>query len=74
PLATRLAALTTFGQQRPNSKIIGGPLIGVVGVLVVIGACRGLGGGQLLGIDACLGAVACYGIAFPYSTAISPAC
>lgn len=74
PLATRLAALTTFGQQRPNPKIIGGPLIGVVGVLVVIGACRGLGGGQLLGIDACLGAVACYGIAFPYSTAISPAC
>ena len=67
PLATLLAALTIFGQQRPNPRIIGGLVIGFAGVLVVIGAWHGLGGGQLLGIGACLGAVACYGIAFPYS-------
>ncbi len=67
PLTTLVAALTIFGQQRPNLKIIGGLVIGFAGVLVVIGAWHGPGGGQLLGIGACLGAVACYGIAFPYA-------
>ncbi len=67
PLATLLAALTIFGQQRPNSKIIAGLAIGFAGVLVVVGVWHGLGRGQLLGIGACLAAVACYGIAFPYS-------
>ena len=67
PLATLLAALTIFRQQRPSPRIIGGLAIGFAGVLVVIGVWHGLGGGELLGIGACLGAVACYGIAFPYS-------
>ena len=67
PLATMLAALTIFRQQRPNLKIIGGLGVGFTGVLVVVGIWHGLGQGQLLGIGACLGAVACYGIAFPYS-------
>lgn len=67
PLATLLAALTIFGQQRPNPKIIGGLVIGFAGALVVVGAWHGLARGQLLGIGACLGAVACYGIAYPYS-------
>lgn len=67
PLATLLAALTIFRQQRPNPKVVGGLVIGFAGVLVVVGVWHGLGRGQLLGIGACLGAVACYGIAFPYS-------
>lgn len=67
PLATLLAAVTVFGQQRPNSKIIAGLAIGFAGVLVVIGVWHGLGHGQLAGIGACLGAVACYGIAYSYS-------
>ena len=67
PLATMLAALTIFRQQRPNLKIIAGLGVGFTGVLVVVGIWHGLGQGQLLGIGACLGAVACYGIAFPYS-------
>ncbi|MDA8047060.1 MAG: DMT family transporter [Actinomycetota bacterium] len=67
PLATMLAALTIFRQQRPNPKIIAGLGVGFTGVLVVVGIWHGLGQGQLLGIGACLGAVACYGIAFPYS-------
>jgi drug/metabolite transporter (DMT)-like permease len=67
PLATLLAALTIFRQQRPNPRIIAGLAIGFAGVLVVVGVWHGLGGGELLGIGACLGAVACYGVAFPYS-------
>jgi len=67
PLATLLAALTIFRQQRPNLKIVGGLVVGFTGVLVVLGIWHGLGRGQLLGIGACLGGVACYGIAFPYS-------
>jgi drug/metabolite transporter (DMT)-like permease len=67
PLATMLAALTIFRQQRPNPKIIAGLGVGFTGVLVVVGIWHGLGQGQLLGIGACLGAVTCYGIAFPYS-------
>ena len=67
PLATMLAALTIFRQQRPNPKIIAGLGVGFTGVLVVVGIWHGLGQGQLLGIGACLGAVASYGIAFPYS-------
>ena len=41
--------------------------MGFVGVLVVIGVWRGLGGGELLGVLACVGAIVCYGIAFPYT-------
>lgn len=67
PLATLLAAIILFRQQRPNRMIIGGLAVGFAGVLVVVGVWHGLGRGQLLGIGACLGAVACYGIAFPYS-------
>ncbi len=67
PLATLLAALTIFRQQRPNPQIIAGLAIGFAGVLVVIGVWHGLGHGQLVGIGACLGAVACYGIAYSYS-------
>jgi len=67
PLATLLAALTIFRQQRPNPKIIAGLVVGFAGVLVVVGVWHGLGRGELLGIGACLGAVTCYGIAFPYS-------
>ncbi len=67
PLATLLAALTIFRQQRPNARVIGGLAMGFTGVLVVVGVWQGLGRGHLLGIVACLGAVACYGIAFPYS-------
>ncbi|MHB1784288.1 MAG: DMT family transporter [Acidimicrobiales bacterium] len=67
PLATLLAALIIFRQQRPNPKIIAGLVVGFAGVLVVVGVWHGLGRGHLLGIGACLGAVTCYGIAFPYS-------
>ncbi len=38
PLATLVAALTIFRQQRPNLKIAGGLVVGFAGVLILAGA------------------------------------
>ena len=67
PLATLLVTVAVFRQERPTRAGIGGLALGFAGVLVVVGAWRGLGSGQLLGIGACLLAIACYGASFPYS-------
>ncbi len=67
PLATLLAALAVFRQERATPTGIIGLLLGLAGVVVVIGIWRGLGSRELLGILACVAAVVCYGLAFPYS-------
>ena len=67
PLTTLIAVLVAFPEERPTRERIAGLLVGFVGVLVVVGAWEGIGGGQLAGILACVGAVTCYGIVYPYS-------
>ncbi len=67
PLATLLVVLVAFPVERPGRSGIAGLGVGFVGVLVVVGAWNGLGGGELLGVLACIGAILCYGIAWPYT-------
>jgi drug/metabolite transporter (DMT)-like permease len=67
PLTTLVVILVAFPEERPTRERIAGLAIGFVGVLVVLGAWEGLGGGEIVGILACVAAVCCYGIAFPYT-------
>jgi len=67
PLMTLLVIVAAFPAERPGRDRIAGLGVGFVGVLVVVGAWNGLGGGEALGVLACLGAVLCYGIAYPYT-------
>jgi drug/metabolite transporter (DMT)-like permease len=63
PLMTMLVALAALPSERPTRARLAGLLVGFVGVVVVLGPWRGLGGGEALGQLACLGATACYGMA-----------
>jgi drug/metabolite transporter (DMT)-like permease len=67
PLAVLLVTLAAFPEERPTRERIAGLGVGFAGVLVVIGAWNGLGGGELAGVLACVGAILCYGVAFPYT-------
>jgi drug/metabolite transporter (DMT)-like permease len=67
PLTTVIVALFILRQEQFSSKIIGGLFIGMLGVVVVIGAWNGFGKSQLLGIGACVVAVICYGFGFTYA-------
>ena len=53
--------------ERPTRQRVVGLLLGFVGVLVVLGVWRGVGGGELTGQLMCFGAAVCYGIAIPYT-------
>jgi drug/metabolite transporter (DMT)-like permease len=66
PLATVVATLAIFPAERPNASRVLGVAVGFVGILVVVGAWNGLGGGETLGALACLAAISCYGLGFPY--------
>ncbi len=66
PLMALLVIVIAFPEERPRRDRIAGLGVGFVGVLVVVGAWNGLGGGELLGVLACIGAILCYGIAYPY--------
>lgn len=67
PLMALLVALVGFPEQRPGRDRMVGLGVGFVGVLVVVGAWNGLGGGELLGVLACAGATLCYGLAYLYT-------
>lgn len=67
PLMTLVVVLAAFPAQRPSRDRIAGLGVGFLGVLVVVGAWNGLGGGELLGVLACLAATLSYGIAWPYT-------
>jgi drug/metabolite transporter (DMT)-like permease len=67
PLWVLLVSMAAFPEQRPTVARIGGLAIGFLGVAVLLGPWRGLGGGQLIGYLAGGGAALCYGLGFPYT-------
>jgi drug/metabolite transporter (DMT)-like permease len=67
PLMTLLVVLVAFPRERPGRQGVVGLGVGFVGILVLVGAWNGIGGGELLGVLACVGATLCYGIAWPYT-------
>jgi drug/metabolite transporter (DMT)-like permease len=66
PLFVLVVVLLTLPEERPTRERALGLALGFAGVLVVLGAWRGLGGGELMGSAACLAAAILYGIGFPY--------
>lgn len=67
PLVTLVAARAFFPLERPSRERLTGLLLGLVGVLVVLGAWKGLRGAAGWSVLFCLLAVTCYGVAFPYA-------
>lgn len=67
PLWVLTLALVAFPEEHPSRGRLAGIVVGFLGVAVVLGPWRGVGGGQLLGHVACGGAAACYGLGFPYT-------
>jgi drug/metabolite transporter (DMT)-like permease len=67
PLWVLIVTLLAFGEEQPTRVRIAGLLIGFMGVAILLGPWRGLGGGQLVGHLACAGAALCYGLGFPYT-------
>jgi drug/metabolite transporter (DMT)-like permease len=67
PLTTLAVTLIALPAERPTRQRVAGLLIGFTGVLVVLGAWRGVGGASLTGQLMLFGAVACYGVGFNYT-------
>ena len=67
PLATTLATVAVFPEERPTRARLIGIGLGFAGVLVVLGVWERPPSGQIVGMLACLAAVTCYGFAFPYA-------
>ena len=67
PLMTLIAILIVHREEKPKSFQFVGIIIGFTGVLIVLGAWRGLGDNPLWAIFVLLAAVSCYGISFPYT-------
>jgi drug/metabolite transporter (DMT)-like permease len=66
PLFVLVVVLLTLPEERPTRERALGLGLGFGGVLVVLGAWRGIVGGELVGSAACLAAAILYGIGFPY--------
>jgi drug/metabolite transporter (DMT)-like permease len=67
PLFTLPIAIAWIADEHASARRLLGLAIGFAGVLVVLGAWRGLGGASLAGNLLCLGAAAAYGLGFPYT-------
>jgi drug/metabolite transporter (DMT)-like permease len=67
PLMTLIAILAVNRQESPKLFQVVGLLFGFIGVLVVLGAWRGLGENPLWAVALLLGAVTCYGFSYPYT-------
>lgn len=68
PLMTLIFMLLIFREEKIKREQVYGLLIGALGVMMVMGVWKELGGNQLIGIIALLIAVSCYGASYPYST------
>ncbi len=66
PLFVLVVVLLTLPDERPTRERAAGLALGFAGVLVVLGAWRGVAHGELVGSAACLAAAILYGIGFPY--------
>jgi drug/metabolite transporter (DMT)-like permease len=66
PLVVLPLAVLCFRTERFTLRRLAGLAIGFLGVLVVLGVWRGVGGAALAGQLMCFGAAACYGFAIPY--------
>lgn len=66
PMFALLAMLTIFKAEKPTGLAITGLIIGLIGVLVTLGAWQGFGENQPLAIIALVGAALSYGIGTPY--------
>jgi drug/metabolite transporter (DMT)-like permease len=67
PLFTLPIAIAWIADERATARRLLGLAVGFGGVLIVLGAWRGLGGASLTGNLLCLGAAASYGLGFPYT-------
>ncbi len=67
PLFTLPIAIAWIADEHATARRLLGLAIGFFGVLIVLGAWRGLGGASLAGNLLCLGAAASYGLGFPYT-------
>jgi drug/metabolite transporter (DMT)-like permease len=67
PLFVLVVVLVTLREERPTRVRVLALALGFAGVLVVLGAWRGIGRGELVGNAACLGAALLYGFGFPYA-------
>ena len=66
PIATVIVILIAFRTEKLKAHVITGIVVGLVGVLVVLGAWQGFGSNNPLAILALLVAIMLYGIGTPY--------
>ena len=66
PLVALPLAALLFRTERMSRARAFGIAIGFLGVLVVLGVWRGVGGAELTGQLMCFGAAMCYAVAIPY--------
>jgi drug/metabolite transporter (DMT)-like permease len=66
PLVALPLTVLVFRTERMSRAKAAGLAVGFLGVLVVLGVWRGLGGAQLTGQLMCFGAAMCYAVAIPY--------
>jgi drug/metabolite transporter (DMT)-like permease len=66
PLVALPLAVLVFRTERMTRARVGGLTVGFLGVLVVLGVWRGVGGAELTGQLMCFGAAMCYAVAIPY--------
>jgi drug/metabolite transporter (DMT)-like permease len=66
PITTVIVLLVAFRTEKLKPHVIAGIIIGLLGVLVVLGAWQGFGENNPLAIVAMLTAVILYGIGTPY--------
>jgi len=67
PLMTLLVMMTIFKSEKVKRFQVAGLIIGFLGVLIVLGAWKGLGANSGTAVLALFAAVTCYGFSFPYS-------
>lgn len=67
PLWVLVLTLAGFGDERATTARTAGLALGFLGVALLLGPWRGLGGGELIGYLACAAAAFCYGIGFHYT-------
>ncbi|SCL61696.1 Permease of the drug/metabolite transporter (DMT) superfamily [Micromonospora citrea] len=66
PIIVLPLAVLVFRTERLTARRAVGLALGFVGVLVVLGVWKGVGGAHFVGQLMCFGAAACYGVAIPY--------